>query len=112
MERPSRGPEELSNWAQWWPHLVHPWNTSASALDCIWGLCVDNAITGSRPWQIHKSRVQILSEEAPQACLAMPGPVIEEVVPEEPSVPSCEQQATDTDVHGAAWEQQATDTEV
>ena len=30
MERPSRGPAEAADWAQWWPHLINPWNMSAS----------------------------------------------------------------------------------
>ena len=36
MERPSRGQEEVSNGAQWWPHMVHPWNLSATNIGCIW----------------------------------------------------------------------------
>jgi hypothetical protein len=101
MERQSRGDAERAEWAQWWPHIINPWNMSSGTANCVWGLCVENAITKSRPWQIHTSRVQILSADAPQACLPTPGPIIEEIVAEEDGHSIDEEQATNTEVEAA-----------
>ena len=77
-------------WCQWWPMLCNPWRLCSTwgVIDCYWCLCADNAITGSRPWPVHRTRIFIITDELfnighgpvqPQQPPDWDGPVIEEV---------------------------------
>ena len=70
--------------------LCNPWRLCFTwgVIDCYWCLCADNAITGSRPWPFHRTRIFIITDElfnighGPLLQQQPPdwdGPVIEEV---------------------------------
>ena len=39
-----------------------------------WALCADNAITASRPWEVHVSRIFIITDDLPQVAPVAPQP--------------------------------------
>ena len=60
-------PGDFQPGAQWWPHQINCWVTptidhSIRLPGCHPGLCGDNAITGSRPWLIHRTRILVLTD--------------------------------------------------
>ena len=86
-------------YSQWWPMLVNHWNQCGEHPNCFWCLCVDHAITASRPWPVHRSRIHILSAATTTSDSEPPvvpqdatssddwnGPVIEEIVSDTASV--------------------------
>ena len=55
---------------EWWPGICNPWVACGAGGLCIWVLCADNAVTGSRPWEVHRTRILIITDYI--ALLTMP----------------------------------------
>ena len=57
---------------EWWPGICNPWVACGAGGLCIWVLCADNAVTGSRPWEVNRSRIFIITDD--MDLLDMPAP--------------------------------------
>ena len=69
--------------SQWWPGLVNPW-VAAGADGCSrWVLCADNAVTGSRPWEVHMSRIFVITDDL-AGMPPMAAPVTPQPAPTDP----------------------------
>ena len=47
----------------WWPGICNPWVACGCGGFCLWVLCADNAVTCSRPWEVHRTRIFIITDD-------------------------------------------------
>ena len=57
---------------EWWPGICNPWVACGAGGLCIWVLCADNAVTGSRPWEVNRSWIFFITDD--MDLLDMPAP--------------------------------------
>jgi hypothetical protein len=51
----------------WWPAIVGPWVPCGRSGLCLYVLCADNAVTASRPWEVHRDRIFIITDDVANA---------------------------------------------
>ena len=54
--------EQHDQSCSWWPAVCNPWVPCGWCLLCLWVLCADNAVTGSRPWEVHRTRIFVITD--------------------------------------------------
>ena len=55
--------EQHDQSCSWWPAVCNPWVPCGWCLLCLWVLCADNAVTGSRPWEVHRTRIFVITDD-------------------------------------------------
>lgn len=62
--------------SEWWPVVINPWVEAWSSIGgrrapgCFWGMCVSLALTGGRPWAIHRTRIYVVTNHILGAAVA------------------------------------------
>ena len=63
LASPRLAAEQHDPSCSWWPAVCNPWVPCGWCSLCLWVLCEDNAVTASRPWEVHRTRFFVITDD-------------------------------------------------